>query len=204
MTEQLTPYGEYTLWEIKDDIWTPRVTKKNKLMVSWGYVACRCLGFADPAFRISKMYVEYENISSGTIIDVSFTKFDASLNYYSGLGTNKDYLRLDLDGDPTIEVASGYETYFGGDNGYTEDPYDGNKLHFVARTTGTAGVNGTAFGAASDSRIYGVALVAATQGSSSSGDILVSRGYIDETDHISVSAGVQVGVTWDITFPPAD
>ena len=203
MTDQLTPYGEYTLWEIKDDIWTPRVTKKNKLMVSWGYVACRCLGFADPAFRISKMYVEYEN-TTGTIGDVSFTKFDANLSYYSGLGTDKDYLRLDLDGDPTIEVASGYETYFGGDNAYTQDPYDGNKLHFVARTAGTAGVNGVSFGNSYNSKIYGVALVAATQGSSNSGDILVSRGYIDTSDHVAVSSGVQVGVTWDITFPPAD
>jgi len=201
--ENQTPYGEFTMWTIADDIWTPFCTKKNKLMVSWGYVACRCLGFADFAYKIDKMYVEFENGSAPISAPIPFTKFD-SISYYSSLTGVKDYLRLSIDGQPTIEIAPGYETYFGGNSDYTNDPYNGNRLHFSARTTGTAGINGATFGAGVSSVVYGVALVAAPLDSSTSDDVLVSRGYIDSDDQRTVSSGVQIGVTWDLTFPPAD
>jgi len=204
-------HGEFTMCDIDENgLWTPGKTHKNKLMVSWGYAACKALGQGDGRYRINVMYIEFA--VSGTPSEPEYTKFDSLAYYKVDLATSgtADYLRVELDGQPNIEVAPGYEPFFGAASG-NQDQITGNRLHFTARTpsdAGAKGMHGTTFG--TGCIIYGVALVASpilrppVSTGENTQDVLISRGYFASDDQRTLASGVQVGVTWDLTFPPAD
>ena len=209
-------HGEFTMCDIDENgIWTPGKTHKNKLMVSWGYAAAKTLGQGDGRYRINVMYIEFHENPGNSLSSVStpaYTKFDSTAYYKVDLAgtSNVDYLRVELDGQPNIEVAPGYEPFFGAASG-NQDQITGNRLHFTARTPseGTAtGIHGTSFG--TNSIIYGVALVASpilrppVSAGENTQDVLISRGYFEAASQRKVTSGIQVGVTWDLTFPPAD
>jgi hypothetical protein len=189
--------GKYSVYDVDAaGKWHFRFSKSNLLMVSWGMAAARSLGFGDVAYKIDKVYVEFENVTlPGDAVTIpSFTKFDGR-DYYDGLTSPQDYLRLTTDGDPTLQIASGYEDYF------TEGT-DGNSLHFRAQTSGTAGINGVAFNDSANSKAFGLALVASPVEGDRTQDIVVTRGYWDVADQVLKQASGQIGVTWDLTFKP--
>jgi len=214
MDTNAAPYGEFTMCDIDENgLWTPGKKHRNKLMVSWGYAACQTLGRGDGRYRINVMYIEFA--VSGTTEPISpeaYTKFDSNAYYKVDLASNgaADYLRVELDGQPSIEVAPGYEPFFGAASG-NQDQLTGNRLHFTARTPSDAsakGIHGKTFG--TGCIIYGVALVSSpvlrppVSTGENTQDVLISRGYFADADQRTIASGIQVGVTWDLTFPPAD
>ena len=188
--------GWYTVYDISPDgVWIPRFRKRNTLMVSHGFAYAQLLGNGDRSYRISKLYVEFEN-TVGAVSEPSYSAFD-SREYYDNLVAPKDYLRLDVLGAPRISIVPGYEAYFNAANG------EGNRLTVTGQTSGAVGENGLEFSDAVNSRVYGLALVAAPQDGDKTKDILITRGYwTDGGDQAEKQASGQIAVSWDLDFKP--
>jgi len=187
--------GRYTIWAVSDSgLWTPLFSHENTLMTTWGFVACKLFGFGDVDYRISKMYIEYYNVSSptDTVTVPTYTKND-SRTYYDNLSAPADYLRVPLMSNPAIHVASGYESVF-------TEGVDGNELTFTGMSTGTVGMHGVPFSASANSKVYGIALVAAPAASDKSRDVIVTRGYYPTTKQQLKQASGQIGITWNLKF----
>lgn len=191
------PQGRYTIYDINEQgVWTPLFTRQNTLMVSWGYAAAKLFGSGDRNYRINRMYIEFENVaSSGDLVSVpTYDEYDGRA-YYDNLASPRDYLRVPLIGTPEIFIADGFENYF------TEGA-DGNALRFFAQTVGTAGINGRTFSDSVNSKIFGVALVAAPEDGDRTQDVLISRGYYATDEQKLKSASGQIGVGWELKFEP--
>ena len=190
--------GRYTLWDIsKAGIWTPLFSKENTLMVTFGWAACRLFGYGDTDYRISHVYIEYENVTLPTdpVTPPTYDANDTRL-YYDNLVSPRDYLRVPIIGQPATQIASGYEYLF-------TEGVDGNKLVFFAQTIGTSGENGLAFSNAVNSKVFGLALVAAPVAADKTQDVIITRGYYDTADQKVKEASAQIGVTWELTFKPS-
>lgn len=165
-------------------------------LVTSGFAIAKTLGLGDSSYKINRMYLEFENVAApGTAVSVPTFLVTAGLAYYQGLLAPKDYLSVPLLGQPTLSIATGYESYF-------TAGVDGNKLTFLAQSVGSVGVNGTAFSNALNSKIYGVALVAAPDSGDPTEDIVVARGYYSVADQMVKPAAGQVHVSVDIEFVP--
>lgn len=189
--------GQYGLFDITPaGLWVPRFIKRNTLMVSWGFAAARALGFGDRKYRIRKIYVEFENVADpdDEISIPSYSAYDG-LSYYTGLVAPQDYLRIDTLGEPTLSIGAGFEEFF-------TDGETGNQLLFRGQTTGTEGANGVEFSSGVNSKIFGIALVAAPDDADPTQDVIVSRGYFDTGNQLVKAASGQVGVTWSLLFRP--
>jgi hypothetical protein len=185
--------GRYTVYDISPyGVWTPLFSDTNLLMTSWGFAAARALGFGDSAYKISKMYLEFENTGSA-VSEPSFGAAD-SRTYYDNLVAPKDYLRVDT-ANPTLQINAAQASSF-------TSGVDGNQLLFRAQSAGTAGVNGVAFSDAGPSRLYGLALVAAPVNADKTKDVLVTRAYFESGDQVTKQASGQLGVSWTLTFEP--
>jgi len=189
--------GRYTLWDIDAyDHWTPLFSRQNTLMTTWGFAAARLFGYGDTSYKISRIYVEYENVASpGDAVAVPTFDVDDGRAYYDNLVAPQDYLRIPLSGLPDTQIASGFENVF------TED-VDGNKLIFAGQTSGTAGENSVAFSDSVNSKVFGLALVAAPDDADKTKDVIVSRGYYPTADQKVKQASGQIGVTWELIFKP--
>jgi hypothetical protein len=190
--------GRYTLWEISEaGLWTPLFSRENTLMATFGWAACRLFGFGDTDYRISRVYIEYENVTlpADPVTPPSYDAND-SRSYYDNLSSPRDYLRVPVIGNPDVQIASGYEGLF-------TEGVDGNKLVFFAQTAGTSGENGVAFSNAVNSKVFGLALVAAPVDSDKTQDVIITRGYYATADQKVKDASAQIGVTWELDFKPS-
>lgn len=186
--------GEIGLWVPNEDgLWQLIGTNRNTLMISWGFAACRALGLGDSSYKINKMYVEYENVAApaNAVAVPTYDTFDGR-DYYTSLAAPQDFLRVSLIGNPTISIATGYEAFFGTD--------EGNKLTFFAQTSGANGQNGVAFSNAVNSKVFGVGLIAAPEEADSTKDVLISRGYYAVPNQTVKAASAQIGISWTLTF----
>lgn len=190
--------GRYTLWDINEaGIWTPLFSNENTLMATFGWAACRLFGFGDTDYRISHVYVEYENVALPTDpVTVPTYDADDGRGYYDNLVSPRDYLRVPLIGSPAVQIASGYEGLF-------TDGVDGNKLVFFAQTIGTSGENGLAFSNAVNSKVFGLALVSVPDTADKTKDVIITRGYYSTANQKLKEASAQIGVTWELTFKPS-
>jgi hypothetical protein len=166
--------GEVSTYNVLESgEWKLLSTCDNQIQWSWGEIACHLFGDGNPAYKISAMYIEYENRSEG-------------LEYYNGLSTSlvKDFLRVPMLSAPAKGIAPGYSNI------------NFNQLTFVAQSSGTTGVHGKGFSELVASKIYGVALVAAPVWSDRTQDVVFARKYYTSGNVVAKQASSQIGVSW--------
>lgn len=187
--------GEYTVGNVyPDGGFEPLFTKSNLLLYSWGFIAAKCIGQGDVNYKVSAAYLEYANVAlPGDPVSVPALARDDDLSYYNSLPADRDFLRVSLTGTPTIDIATGFESYF--DAGVS-----GNRVTFVLQSAGTSGVLGTPFSDVNNSKACGIALVATPEPSDRSKDVILARGYFDVVDQPLKGAGTQIGVNWVLSF----
>lgn len=193
----MKPHGRASLWHLQDGAALRHLaTVDNLRVVTWGFIAAQLLR-RRVEYAVSAVYVEYENVTNpGTPISPpAFTATDGK-EYYQGLAAHpsKDYLRIPVQTDPTLGILPGYESYF-------TDGVSGNKLTYLAMTSGTLGVHGKAFSHTAISKVYGLALVAAPVWTDPSQDVLFARAYYSAQGQPVKPATGQLAVTWEIGFP---
>ncbi len=153
------PKGLYSTFHVceRTGLWLPGPSRRrpNQIQYDWGRIALQCIGRGKPAYKVNAVYVEFQNVPSpgdpGTV--PSYDR-DEGTEYYTALTGDRDYLRVPLVAEPTLDVGDGYEEFFTGEDD------DCNRMTFFAQTAGTLGVNGLAFGSATNSVAVGIALVA--------------------------------------------
>ncbi len=185
------------LWLIPEH-GVPRVvaTARNARIVTWGFIVAQLLR-RQQNYVVNTLYVEYENVANPNdpVTIPSFAATDG-LEYYQNLrsSASKDFLRVPLRQDPHLGIISGYESYF-------TEGVSGNRLTYFGMTSGVEGFHGKPFADTSNSKIYGVALVAAPVVGDASQDVLFARAYYAAGQQQVKSASGQIAVTWDIGFP---
>jgi len=171
-------------------------TKCNQIQDTWGMIAAMCIGFGNRSYRVSGLYIEYENMGNpdDPVTPPEFER-SAGIEYYSDLVYNslRDYLRVPLIQTPMLGIEAGYENIF------TEGE-TGNKLTFFTQTQGTTGVHGKPFSDSANSKVFGVALVAIPTFQDSTKDVILARTYFDAADQVAKLPSSQIGVSWDVSF----
>ncbi|MEM1953106.1 MAG: hypothetical protein QW299_07235 [Candidatus Caldarchaeum sp.] len=178
------------------DEWQPLVTVPNQLQYDWARIAVQLFGFGRGEYRISGMYIEYENVANPNdpvSVPSSFPRSEGR-EYYQGLTGNKDYLRVPLLSLPSPFVSAGLESEFDGTG------INFNSLSFFALTAGTQGVLGRPFSASNNSKIYGLALISSPNWNDPTKDLIFSRTYFSGPNQILKSVAYQVGVRWSHSF----
>ena len=185
--------GKVTVWSINETT-QQRIklfTQSNLIMYKWAWIVAKTAGHGDSNFKLSSMYFEFKNVTSpsDSVAVPSYSRQD-DISYYTTLANPFDYLRVPLSALPSITIESGYETYFTGD--------EGNTMNFFAQTSGTVGELSRTFSSGSNSKVFGVALLATPSWSDSSQDLIFARTYFDVPDQQLKLSGSQIGVTWSI------
>lgn len=177
--------GEVSTYSVLESgEWKLLSTCDNQIQWSWGEIACHLFGDGNPAYKISAMYIEYEN-TAGTPSVPSYARSEG-LEYYNSLSTSlvKDFLRVPMLSAPAKGIAPGYSNI------------NFNQLTFVAQSSGTTGVHGKGFSELVASKIYGVALVAAPVWSDRTQDVVFARKYYTSGNVVAKQASSQIGVSW--------
>lgn len=171
------------------------LTKHNQLQYAWGVAAAQCLGKGNRDYRISAMYLEYENVASpeDPVTPPVYGRGDG-LDYYQNLAFDsaRDFLRIPLLTEPSLGVEAGYEDHFG--------EGEGNRLTFYAQSQGIAGFHGKPFSDGANSKVFGVALVATPVFNDPARDVVTNRTYFDPPDQALKMAASQFGLAWDLSF----
>jgi len=181
--------GIVELFDIQESGTMELISKtENKFMANGADVLAKLLS-GDPAFRVQTMYVEYENNSPVSVVEPSYT-VESGLDYYTGLSSPKDYLRVPMVNNPALGSSD-------------ESKYESNQVTFFGITSGVVGVNGLAFSETAGSTVYGGALIASPDISAPSSDRIFARTYW--TDRLFTKHdGRQVGVQWTVRIVAND
>lgn len=181
--------GKVSLYQVLNDgTWNLASESNNQIQWSWGEIACHLFGDGNSSYKISAMYVEFEN--TAYIPSVPSYARDEGVEYYENLSLSgsKDFLRVPLLAAPSKELAAGYSGI------------NFNQLTFLAQTSGTQGVHGKTFSDSVNSKVYGLALVATPVWSDRTQDLIFARKYYDTSDHVLKQASSQIGVSWTERF----
>lgn len=165
------------------------------LQLEWGAIATMCCGLGDRNFRISHMYIEFENVADpDDVVTAPDVARDDGQQYFQNLdvSANRDFLRVPLLLNPTVGPKAGYEAYFR--TGL------GNMLTFYAQTQGTIGVHGKPFSHTVNSKVFGVALVATPVPGDASQDLVFARGYLETAQQVVKLPSSSVGMTFSVYF----
>jgi hypothetical protein len=200
--------GRVTLWRVDEasGLLTPLHSQRNQIVLSWGHIAARQLGFRPgagrPSYHISAMYIEYENVGDpedpATVAVLNSRDFDP--DYYYGQLVNSStqgFVRVPLRIEPTLgisaQTADDYPDYF-------TDGVNGNQLTFFAQTSNAEVQNAVPFGAAYNSKVYAAALVATPAGDDHTQDVVFARTTFAEANQVTKEASSQIGISWDVAF----
>jgi hypothetical protein len=133
---------------------------------------------------INGMYVEFINLALPTDPTPvpGFTRADG-VDYFNNLSSSPDtdYIRLSLLLNPTLETSD-------------ITKYDGNQPVFCAVTAGVVGFHGKPFGSASNSAVYGGALVSIPDPGDQSRDKVYARSY--NIGKLLKQSGHEIAVLW--------
>ena len=166
------------------------------LLYGWGFIAAKTLGPGDSAYRLRAMYVEFENVAApeDLVVTPGEVPRDEGVAYYNGLADSpsRDFLRIPLVQDPTIDVEDGFAGFFSAGQG--------NRLTFFAMTSGETGVHGKPFSAAANSKICGTALVAAPDWNDRTRDVVAVRSYFSSDEQPLKPASQQIALTQQMPF----
>lgn len=173
--------------DMQPSAWRYLVNQHNDLTTDFGTILQRLLRAADDGYNyhIGGMYVEFDN--SGGAVTPPAIDPENSLDYYANLAAPQDYLRVPLIAASETTVGSGYALP--------------NSGLISAVTTGSQGIHGLPFSAASNSRIFGAALVVFRDPEDASKDLVYARAYLEVADQqLQKLANSQIGLTWDFAF----
>lgn len=159
---------------------------RNQRQNGYAKVCVRLLGFGDVRYKLAAVYVEYANVASpgDAVVNPSVAKSEG-IEYYSALSgvPDRDFLRVPLVGAAPSLTAG----FLGADE---------NAVSFTALTGGSTGVHGRPFAAASNSKVCGIALVAAPVWADRSQDVVFGRAYFAAPDQLLKPAGGPIAVTY--------
>jgi hypothetical protein len=185
------PRGIFTLYSIVNGIWTPTVTGPNARMHTAGWIIAQALRKPNSGFWLNAMYIEFENVANAED-DVTTPTIDPAegVEYYTGLdgSGDRDYLRIAIEREPSVSIAAGFEDSFA--------EGQGNVVKFFAQTSGTEGVNGAEFSDAVNSKICGVAIVAAPDWGDPTQDVIYARKYYSAEQQRVKEANGQIGLSY--------
>lgn len=153
------------------------VHSHNLVVYNGGDIIAQLLAGNDE-YRISHMYFAYEN-TAGTPSPAAAARTDTATSAFHNLTSPQDFLRAQVLEPPQLEAADVNHLF--------------NRATFNAIASDSAGVNGLAFGAASDSKVYAVGLVAAPTGTYT--DDLLYAHYILPTALPAAGSG-QISASW--------
>lgn len=191
-----TPQGSTRFHDLRyGDIWLPGTYVwrgefgANLVMYDWATIVAENLRNEPTGknYSIAGMYLEFENNAGAPVSPPSFGREDGK-SYYDSLSTssNRDYLRVSLAG---AILDSTDATKFPG----------GNRLQFIAQSSGVAGVHGKTFSDTVSSRVFGGALVAMPDPSDDTQDLVFSRFYFSNaSEQLIKEAGSEITLTWPI------
>jgi hypothetical protein len=148
--------------------------QSNTVLYEWAAIAAQLLTTGEKQYRISGMYLEYENVvSAGNTVTVPSygRESSAGIDYYNGLAGSpvRDYLRVPL---VSAQVLSTNETNYP----------KGNQPVFFAQTSG----------------VVGAALVAILDEADATRDLVFSRFYLSTSLQQLKLASSQIGLEWKI------
>lgn len=188
--------GIVSLFDVgPDGAWKLLSEDRNQIQWSWGEIACHLFGDGNPKYKLSAMYLEFENTASpGDPVTAPAYDADEGVEYYEALGASpaRDFLRVPLLTAPSKSIVSGYENRVAF-----------NSLSFLAQSSGTTGVHGKAFSDGSNSTVFGLALVAAPVWGDRTQDLVFGRRYYATAKQVPKRASSQVGVSWVERFVQA-
>jgi len=188
------PLGFVKIYKVDElnNIWLPVEDGylPNLVLYDWGAAAIRLFATGEQRYRISMMYIEFENVSnpSDPVTAPTMTRSDSN-TYYNSLSGNpvRDYLRVPILGH---QLSSSDQTLY---------PKK-NVVNFFAQTAGTSGVHGKPFSDTNNSKVFGMALVAAVDELDPTKDIIISRFYLPTTQQQLKAPNTQIGVEWRLQF----
>lgn len=167
----------------------------NQIQYGWGAAAAKLLATGNLAYRVSAMYIEFENVASGgdAVTIPTYTRAEGQ-EYYEGLAfvADRDFIRASLLLPAAITVEEGYEDYMPAN--------EGNLLTFYTQTQGTVGYHGTTFSNAVNSKVFGAALVVTPFPDDPTKDIVVARTYLSAPNQVLKIASSQIGLTWGLSL----
>lgn len=191
MTNAPTVRGVVSLFNVLENgdwIKLPNTEEENQIQWSWGEIACNLFGDGNKDYKISGMYIEFENTALIPSTP-SYTRSEG-VEYYENLSASltKDFLRVPLLSPPIKSLAATYSNI------------NYNQLTFLAQTAGTQGVHGKTFSDSVSSKVYGLALVATPVWGDRTQDLIFARKYYTTSNQVAKQAGSQIGVNWTETF----
>lgn len=170
-------------------------TVQNQIQYGWGAAAAKLLATGDVAYKISTMYVEFENVDNAedVITPPTYSRSEGR-EYYENLALlpDRDFLRVPLLLPAAVAVEAGYEDYMPAN--------EGNLLTFYTQSQGIAGYHGRTFSHNVNSKIFGAALVVTPDMADPTADIIVARTYLNSANQVLKVAASQVGLTWQLSL----
>jgi hypothetical protein len=173
-----------------------RSVARNRLMADWAVVACSMFGDGNANYRLRGFYVEFANLDDpdDTVSVPVDDAIDATegQSYYEGLSSspNHDFLRVPISVSP--------EKFLESDATSWGVPFNG--LRFQASTDGVVGVHGKPFDLGHNSKIYGLALVAAPDWEDRTLDRVYAKVYYEAAQQLLALAVGQVSLRYTRTF----
>jgi hypothetical protein len=186
--------GFINTYEVTSDgQWLPKSAFHNQVQWSWGEIACKLFGEGAAEYKISGMYIEFENVASSgdAVTPPSFDRSEG-IEYYSALSSSpsRDFLRVQLVSSPVASLIPGYE-------GSTTTS---NQLTFYAQSSGSIGIHGKTFSTAANSKVFGLALVATPKWADRTRDLIFAREYYPTAQQVLKQTSSQIGVSWTEQF----
>jgi hypothetical protein len=168
--------------------------RANNFLYTYGHIAARCIGLGQEAWKVSAIYLEFDNSGISPASPPAYD-LDEGIEYYDGLASSvdRDYVRVPLDSTPSIVVAPGYESLLAPDRG--------NRIVCSAQTSATQGAGGKPFTAGAGSVVFGLALAATPAPDDPAADVLLARGYY-ATDQQVPKVDTVMRTQYRITFGP--
>ncbi len=152
------------------------VRARNLVVYGGGDIIAQLLA-GNAKYRISHMYFGFEN-TVGVPVFAAPARTD-TVAFFSGLVAPQDYIRAPIVDPVTLAAADANHSY--------------NVATFNAIATSVVGENGTAFGAASNSQVATLGLVAAPTGLVA-GDVLYAR--VNLATPLPAAGSGQISATW--------
>lgn len=177
------PHGIRPPWPTPERTWD-----HNDWLYEWGSILGPLLQEGDQTYRISGMYLEYENVGDpDDVVTPPTVTRDAGRNYYNELISDpvRDYLRVPI--IATTRDLLGTEIYSS----------EGTRLRWFAQSSGVVGTHGKEFSDAVNSKVIGGALVAMVSEGDATQDIILSRFYASSGNQMVKLSNGQIGVEWE-------
>jgi hypothetical protein len=153
------------------------VHSHNLVVYNGGDIIAKLLG-GNEEYRISHMYFAYEN-TVGVPAPPAAARSDTAATTFHALAPPDDFLRAPVLDPPQYQAADANHLF--------------NRVIFNAIASDTVGVLGLPFGAANNSKVYGVGLIAAPTGAYL-GDLLYA--YFVLPTALPAAGSGQISASW--------